>query len=46
MLATPLEQLAFIIAKAREFDAETAPVAEPHRIEMRNRAALVAIGEA
>src|SRR5205085_4883510 len=26
MLATPLEQLAFIIAKAREFDAQTAPV--------------------
>ncbi|MGE5268510.1 MAG: DUF3775 domain-containing protein [Thiohalocapsa sp.] len=26
MLATPLEQLAFIIAKAREFDAETTPV--------------------
>jgi len=26
MLATPLEQLAFIIAKAREFDAETASI--------------------
>lgn len=26
MLDTPLEQLAFIIEKAREFDAETAPV--------------------
>ena len=26
MLATPLEQLAFIIIKAREFDAETAPL--------------------
>ena len=26
MLETPLEQLAFIIAKAREFGAETAPV--------------------
>ena len=26
MLATPLEQLAFIITKAREFDAETASV--------------------
>ena len=26
MLATPLEQLAFIVTKAREFDAETAPV--------------------
>ncbi len=26
MLATPLEELAFIITKAREFDAETAPV--------------------
>src|SRR5579872_6124692 len=26
MLQTPLEQLAYIIAKAREFDAETAPV--------------------
>ncbi len=26
MLETPFEQLAFIIAKAREFDAETAPV--------------------
>lgn len=25
MLATPLEKLAFIIEKAREFDAETAP---------------------
>lgn len=26
MLQTPLEQLAYIIEKAREFDAETAPV--------------------
>src|SRR5579864_1990997 len=26
MLKTPLEQLAYIIEKAREFDAETAPV--------------------
>jgi uncharacterized protein DUF3775 len=26
MLATPLEELAFIITKAREFDAETMPV--------------------
>jgi len=26
MLATPLEQLAYIIEKAREFDAQTAPV--------------------
>ena len=26
MLTTPLEQLAYIVEKAREFDAETAPV--------------------